>query len=255
MDSKSNQESSKKNWTDIIKVVTNPLGFAVLLALIIESLVITDKISGSTSPIFQYVGIFLLAVIFFTMIYMGRKHPGVLSGNQVVSDNHNQNDILIEEIKLRGKLYLKAEQVIKNAHSVINDPTFGKPAPELSPTELQARKKYRNAIKAAIKKDKIYHELFSGNLDQVKKDNVADSFRSSKKYQFQCIENVTTNIPVVDFLVNDADEVILSHVVFSGPNPTVKYLYIKSHMINDFYKSVFQECWSENQKVKTGQMQ
>lgn len=158
-------------------------------------------------------------------------------------------DIYFEPITERKALYERATDMIKNAKRIF-DTTWGRVPKKLSKQEEEARNIYREAIEIAITNGAEYRDLFSKTqkrLDEL--HSTAETFKDYPKYEARCIEGMTDDLPVVDFLITDNDEVLLSHVAFKGAVPIPKYLYVKSKLFADFYSGLFNECWDYSQII------
>ena len=51
---------------------------------------------------------------------------------------------------------------------------------------------------------------------------------------------------MIDFLVVNEEAVLLSHVSSDTVKGSVRYLFIKSKMTAEIFKSLFEECWRES---------
>lgn len=74
-------------------------------------------------------------------------------------------------------------------------------------------------------------------------------FNNHPQYEAKCLKGMSKDLPVIDFLITDNGEVLLSHVAFRGAMSIPTYVYIKSKVAADFYAGLFNECWGQAEKV------
>ena len=151
----------------------------------------------------------------------------------------------IVQIESREQLYYKAIDMIKRANC-IRDTTWGKISRHLDPKEKIAREKYRKCSNEAIVNGVIYLDLFSkSKKHESDAKSLYKKFIKYTKYEVRILQEMDEHLPVIDFLVTDKEEILLSHVGFEG----TRYLFIKSKIIAEFYIELFDECWKIAKKV------
>ena len=70
-----------------------------------------------------------------------------------------------------------------------------------------------------------------------------DTYKDWPNYEARCIEGIGADLPVIDFLLTDTNEILFSHVTFRGAMPVPMYVYIRSETLAEFYAGLFNECW------------
>jgi hypothetical protein len=154
-----------------------------------------------------------------------------------------QEEFQLERLRDRSELYKKAIELIGRA-AYVSDTTWGMSPRKATTAEEKYRRAYRQASEAAIQNGVIYRDLFSSSLkraDEIKK--IMDTYRDSPNYEARCIEGIGADLPVIDFLLTDSNEILFSHVTFRGAMPVPMYVYIKSETLSEFYAGLFNECW------------
>lgn len=154
-----------------------------------------------------------------------------------------QEDFALERLRDRAELYKKAIELISKARYV-SDTTWGEPTRKPTRTEEQFRLAYRQASEAAIQDGVIYRDLFSASLkraDEIKK--IMETYRDWPNYEARCIEGIGAGVPIIDFLLTDNNEILLSHVTFRGAIPVPIFVYVQSETLAEFYAGLFNECW------------
>ena len=149
----------------------------------------------------------------------------------------------LEPLPDRSALYRKAVELIPRAH-YISDTTWGRAPRRPSIPEQKARAAYRAASEEAIRNGIMYKDLFSVNMkcdSEVRK--LMDDYAEYPNYEARCIEGIGASLPVIDFLLTDKNEILLSHVTFGGGVPMPMYVYIQSETLAEFYAGLFNDCW------------
>lgn len=163
--------------------------------------------------------------------------------------------IYIEKIKDRSALYRKATEMIEKADKIM-DTTWGKVAKEMTKDQKAARDKYRETIDKAITRGAEYKELFSFNEKFIKEYQLTTTkFEAEPQYEARFLYGLSQNFPVIDCLITDQNEVLLSHVSFQGNIPIPTYLFIRSENVANFYAGLFDDCWQyakQNEKQNNG---
>lgn len=157
-------------------------------------------------------------------------------------------DFTMQLLKNRVSLYLKAEEMVSRA-SCVYDTTLGKSSRRLNIIEEKQRAKYREATDAAIKRGVLYKDLFSKNIkceDEVVK--LMEQYRDYPNYEARCVDGIGANMPVIDFLITDNNEILLSHVTFRSAVPVPMYVYIQSEGMAEFYAGLYNDCWQFSQQ-------
>jgi hypothetical protein len=160
-------------------------------------------------------------------------------------------DFSLQLLRNRSSLYEKAIDMINRACNVY-DTTWGKPPRKLNPVEEKQRQKYRAATDAAIQRGVMYKDLFSKNIkceDEVAK--LMDQYRDYPNYEAKCVDGIGADLPVIDMLITDNNEVLLSHVSFNGAAPMPMYVYIQSETMAEFYAGLYNDCWQFSRQPLT----
>ena len=156
---------------------------------------------------------------------------------------YDENYIYIEKIQDRCALYEKATEMIEKAN-LIMDTTWGRTAKKLTKDQKVARDKYRQAIDKVILRGAEYKDLYSYNEKWIEEYQYnLKKFEDEPQYEVKYIYGLDQNFPVIDCLITDKNEVLLSHVSFQGAYPVPTYLFIKSEKVASFYAGLFNECW------------
>jgi len=136
--------------------------------------------------------------------------------------------------------------MISDSNCQILDTTWGiSPAPK-SDSEYIARQLYRDEADQAIKRGVGYKDLFSTAKRQIDELNkVVKRNKKYKNYEGKCLDLIKEDLPVIDLLITDDEEIILSNISYTGTISIPKFLYIKSKQIVDFYSAYFNECWNK----------
>jgi hypothetical protein len=165
-------------------------------------------------------------------LFAGLKKPVVL-----------QEDFTLERLRDRAELYKKAIELIGRA-AYVSDTTWGLSPRKPTAREEQYRLAYRQASEAAIQNGVIYRDLFSSTLKRAEEiKNIMDTYKDWPNYEARCIEGIGADLPVIDFLLTDNNEILFSHVTFRGAMPVPMYVYIRSETLAEFYAGLFNECW------------
>ena len=154
-----------------------------------------------------------------------------------------QEDFALERLRDRAELYKKAIELISKARYV-SDTTWGEATRKPTKTEEQFRLAYRQASEAAIQDGVIYRDLFSARLkraDEIKK--IMETYSDWPNYEARCIGGIGADVPIIDFLLTDNNEMLLSHVTFRGAIPVPIFVYVRSETLAEFYAGLFNECW------------
>lgn len=240
-----------------LKQIKTLMGFYVLIVLIIELLIVislftpASVISKEIKPYLLGAGISIILSVVILVTILAIKYPGILTGNYVEKDTIVlPQDGHIEQIIGRSELYKKATQMISNA-SRIYDTTWGRSPRDMTKREKEARDEYRNALKLAIQRGAEYFDLFSKTQNQLKelKASVA-KFINHPQYEAKCLTGMDEELPVIDFLITDNSEILLSHVAHKGAISIPTYIYVKSKTVSDFYSGLFNECWNKADKIQ-----
>ena len=152
-------------------------------------------------------------------------------------------DFVLEKLRDRAELYEKAIGLIGRA-AYVSDTTWGTMPRKPTAKEEKIRVAYRQASEAAIQNGVIYRDLFSSTLkraDEIK--SIMETYKDWPNYEARCIEGIGADLPVVDFLLTDTNEILFSHVTFRGAMPVPMYVYIRSETLAEFYSGLFNECW------------
>jgi hypothetical protein len=235
-------ENNRENRSSIIGAVNTPIAFFALIALIVESMGLFNH-----SDILTGISLFLIFLLIVLTAFIAIKYPGSLLLR--TQDNNPQSIVestfSYQKLPTREQLYEKAVVVIKNAKHKVNDTTWGSKSPTLTKQETVARKKYRDALSSAIKSRGIhYYELFSYTEDHRHNIlSVLQQYEPFRNYNARFCIGINDDFPIIDFLMNDADEIILSHAAYHGSDIRTQYIYIKSADLNAFFSGVFDECY------------
>ena len=154
-----------------------------------------------------------------------------------------QEEFAVERLRDRCELYQKAVELIARA-AYVSDTTWGMTPRKPTAKEEQLRLAYRQASEAAIQNGVMYRDLFSSTLkraDEIK--TIMDTYKDWPNYEARCIEGIGADLPVIDFLLTDTNEMLFSHVTFRGAVPVPTYVYIRSETLSEFYAGLFNECW------------
>ena len=154
--------------------------------------------------------------------------------------------VYLEKLENRETLYKTAKRMISDSKYQILDTTWGiSPAPK-SDSECIARQLYRDEADQAIIRGVGYKDLFSTAKRQIDELNeVAERNKKFNNYEGKCLYLIKKDLPVIDMLITDDEEIILSNISYNGAIPIPKFLYIKSKQIVIFYSTYFNECWNK----------
>lgn len=195
----------------------------------------TQIITRDCTFLFPFiVGAVLLVVgfILFIISYPTKKYP-----------QQSLQDTIIEVIDTREEIYRRASRIISRSKWVL-DTTWGSDPPLPSKQTEVTLNEYllarREAVKAGIK----YKELFTETEGRAIRLN--ESIKESKlypNYEIRILEGRDWEVTVLDFLIGDGKELILSHVHAHGANEDRRYIYVNSPALAGVFCSLFDECW------------
>lgn len=230
---------------------------ATVIAFLAQSKVIPSGLAaGETVP---YLGLLLSAVLIESVggylalaknLFGLKKETGKPTKVTKNAVNRDDGEYVCEEIKDRESLYRKAIQLIRKAESVF-DTTWGPNAPKAAKKELAAKEDYLEARKHAIVSGKKYWELFSEIPNR--KSRIEASKELAEKhpnYKIAILPFTSEPITMIDFLIADRKEAIISHVYTQSPQLVNRYLYIKSPHLAQLFSGLFDECWRQASKSR-----
>jgi len=161
-----------------------------------------------------------------------------------------ESECSCEFLASREAMYRKAHELIENAKSHVLDTTWGADAPKLTTPESLARDKYIETRREVVKKGLSYKEIFTDT--QGKKSRLQLSASEAKKdttYQVRKIPSSAMTKPVIDFMVVDGENVILSHVRSERMQDN-RFMFVKSKFLAQLFTKWFEDCWDVAKPVE-----
>jgi hypothetical protein len=220
----------------IPNVVKTPLAFYITVLFVVETLVLTLVPILPESQRTYAFGVAIGMVVFLVVIVtvMAIWFRFALTG---IFPLH------FEILANREALYLKASEILKRATHVL-DTTWGLNPQKLTDKEKIARDLYILAQQHAIDNDIPYMELYGAT--DLQKEQAARSkirFHNRSNYKVKHITDDSVDISMIDFLIADGTEILLSRVDSANVTTRHRYLYINSEPMAAIFSDQFHECW------------
>lgn len=164
--------------------------------------------------------------------------------------------VVVTVLPDRVAVFRKARELVESAQRTVVDTTWGNSEENFLPTEQAALADYVSAKDRAVKNPKLdYREIYTEALDDKHRMKRIETEQHRQvpldKYSAKLLAGLSPSFPMIDFLVVDGSELILSCLSKDVARPDHHHLYVESAELSSFLTQYFQICWDKAVPLRT----